>query len=548
MRAAKIVSALLSSAAIAVLSTGCSHTTTATRAHDELIVGEPQEPQSLNPLFLQGAMTELIGPTVFSSLVTADDRGELIPDLATQVPSLQNGGISSDGLTITYHLRNRVKWQDGAPLTASDVVFSYRAILNPKNNVPSRSGYDEVKNVTAVDAHTVRVRLKRRYSPILANFFGPDQNYHVLPSHVLARYADLNHVPFNTAPIGSGPYRVVSWTRGEQLELEANALYFRGEPRIRRIRLRFIPDANTLLEQLRTGEITVLFAADPAYLSQYSSLSAATVTRTPVNSTQGLLFNTADRQMHDVRVRRAIIEAVSIPRLVHDATRGAENPIHAGRGLFSWAYDPSVKLPPYDVADANRLLDAAGWLRGPDGMRARNGTPLSAHFVLLNSDAVSEQVGLMLQQELRPLGITVTLRKFSPIQFAAPAESGGPLFAGNFQIAFVPILTGIDPSNLAFFGCDQIAPRGFNLSRFCDATIEQAYQSDAQTYDPRSRRHYVDIVQQRLAQTLPFVPLWRRRSVSVYPSWLRGIMPSPVSAYWNVAAWRAACPTIGECQ
>jgi peptide/nickel transport system substrate-binding protein len=497
-------------------------------ASGPVTIGETQEPQSLNPLLLQGEMSELVGSTIYSSLLVADGHADLTTDLATSVPSMTNGGISRDGLTITYHLRKGVQWQDGAPLTASDVAFTFDAIMNPKNNVPSRTGFDQVASVTAVDAQTVRVRLKRRYSAILANFFGPDQNYQILPRHLLARYPNLNDVSFNSAPIGSGPYRVLQWKRGEELALRANPHYFRGRPAIGEIRLRFIPDNNTLLQQLRTREVTAQFDADPAYLQQYETLRGMNVTRTPINSTEGLLFNTADPVMHDVRVRRAIIEALNVPQLVHDATRGADSAGAAGGGFFSWAYDPSIRPPAYNPADARKLLDSAGVKR-----------PLTVHLVLSSGFPEAEQSAIVMQQELRPLGIALTLRKYTPVQFAAPADSGGPLFGGTFQIAFLQILSGIDPSTGYFFGCDQFPPRGFNLTRYCNARIQAALDADAQTYDPAARRRYSEIVQQEVAREVPFVPLWRRRSISVYPSWLRGIDPSPTTAYWNVWEWKS---------
>ncbi len=522
--------------ALALLS-GCI-STGANRAAQTLVIGQRLEPQSLNPLLLQGEMTALIGPTIYSSLLTADARGNLTPDLATQVPSLANGGISRDGLTITYHLRKDLKWQDGTPLTAADFVFTFGAVMNPKNNVGSRTGFDVVAGVQAVDAQTVRVQLKRRFSPILSYIFGPDQNYQVLPRHLLARYGDLNQVAFNVAPVGSGPFRVSSWQRGDNLVLRSNSSFFRGKPAIREIRLRFIPDSNTLLQQLRTGEVNVVFDADPAYLRQYRSLQNMMVRLTPVNGTQALLFNTADPLMHDVRVRRAIIEALDVPRLVRDATHGAQAADAAGGGFFSWAYDPSIKPPGNDPGDANRLLDAAGWKRGPNGVRERNGSALTVHFALMSGFAPGEQVALTLQEQLRPFGIAVMLRTYSPIQFNAPGESGGPLFGGNFQMAFLQILSGIDPSTEYFFGCDQLPPRGFNLSRYCDPQIQRALDADEQTYDPAARRRYSEIVQRVMAQELPFVPLWRRRSISVYPAWLHGVNPSPTTAYWNVWEWR----------
>lgn len=512
----------------ALLLSACTSQHAARVAGAPVILGETQEPQSLDPLLLEGAMSELVGSTIYSSLLVADAHGELATDLATAVPSQANGGISRDGLTITYHLRKGVQWQDGAPLTASDVAFTFRAIVNPRNNVASRTGFDQVASVTAVDAQAVRVRLKRPYSAILSNFFGPDQNYQILPRHLLERYASLNNVPFNSAPIGSGPYRVWKWKRGEELVLRANPRYFRGPPAIGEIRLHFIPDNNTLLQQLRTREVTAQFDADPAYLQQYQTLPDMNVTRTPINGTEGVLFNTADPVMHDVRVRRAIIEALNMPQLVHDATRGAESADSAGGGFFSWPYDPSIRPPGYNPADARKLLDSAGVKR-----------PMTVHLVLSSGFPEAEQIALMMQQDLRPLGIVLTLRKYSPVQFAAPADSGGPLFGGNFQIAFLQILSGIDPSTEYFFGCNQVPPRGFNLTRYCNARIQAALDADAKTYDVAARRRYSRIVQQEVARAVPFVPLWRRRSISVFPSWLHGIAPSPTTAYWNVWEWKS---------
>jgi peptide/nickel transport system substrate-binding protein len=146
-------------------------------------------------------------------------------------------------------------------------------------------------------------------------------------------------------------------------------------------------------------------------------------------------------------------------------------------------------------------------------------------------------MALSIQQQLRRLGIAVTLRTYSPVQYAAPAASGGPLFGGTFQIALLQILSGIDPSTEYFFGCAELPPRGFNLTRYCNPRIQAALDADAQTYDPAARRRYSEVVQREVARDVPFVPLWRRRSIAVFPSWLHGIDPSPTSAYWNVWEW-----------
>ncbi len=512
-------------AALAAVCTGCSRRSAAVAPHDRLAIAVQAEPQSLDPLLIEGQPTALVVPTIFDWLVTADSRGELVPDLASSVPSTANGGISPDGLTITYHLRKGLHWQDGAPLTAADVAFGYSAVMNPRNDVLSREGFDVVRSVSEVDPTTVRVRLKRRFSPIVATLFGPDQNYPVLPRHLLARYPNVNQIPFNTSPVGSGPYRAISWKRAESVSLAANPRYFGGTPRIAQVAWKFIPDDNTILQQLRTHEIDAAFYADPAYLRQYEAIPGMVVARTPIAGTAALYFNTQDPVMSDVRVRRAIVEAIDIPRLVHDATRGGETSENAGAGLFSWAFDPAAEPPAQNLADAKALLAASGHER------------MTIRFILESGDAQGEQVGVALQQELRPLGITVVLRTFTPVEYMAPAASGGPMFGGHFQMAFLQFLTGTDPNGLAYFGCSEVAPRGFNLSRICDPVIERAFQADARTYDRAERLRYLSIVQRRLAQTLPFVPLWHRRAISVYPQWLSGVSPSPVTPYWNIGAW-----------
>ncbi|MBV9272183.1 MAG: hypothetical protein JO165_13900, partial [Candidatus Eremiobacteraeota bacterium] len=231
-------------------------------------------------------------------------------------------------------------------------------------------------------------------------------------------------------------------------------------------------------------------------------------------------------QMRDVQVRRAVIEALDVPRLVNDATRDAENATGAGRGFFGWAFDPAVKPPAYDLSGARALLRAAHW---------KAGTSVQLSFP--TGDAQSEQVALMMQQELRQVGVELSLRKYTLAQFLAPADSGGPIFGSKYQIAFVQILTGVDPNTGFFFDCNQMPPAGFNLTRYCNANIQAALEADVRTYDPELRRRESVIVQQQVASAVPFVPLWQRHAISVYPSWLHGVDPSPTTAYWNIGEW-----------
>jgi len=507
-----------------------------------LVVAQPVEPASLNPLYVQGAVTSVVVPLIYSYLLTDDDHDVLQPDVAAEVPTRANGGISRDGRTITYHLRRGVTWQDGAPLTAHDVAFTFGAIMNPRNNVPTRSGYEQIARVDALDDATVRVTLHRPYSPILGLFFAPNQNYPILPQHLLAKYPNLNQVEFNREPIGSGPYRVAEWVRGDHVRLVRNEHWFGGVPRIAEIDLRFVSDTNTIINQLRTGEVTAYMTADAAHLAEYSALTGERVVRAPFAGIGDLFFNMRDPDVGDVRVRRAIVEGADFPAIVRKATRGAQWMEAAPRALFGWTYDPSIGPPGPNAADAARLLDAAGWHRRADGVRAKDGRPLSLQLSFVAGRSVDAALAVQLQQQLANLGVQLALHSYASAQFNAPASSGGPIFGGKFQIAFTQVGAPADGNTDWFLSSSQFPPRGFNLSYFSDPAVDAAERAGVSTYDPAARKYAAAIVQKRVAAELPFVALWQLNAIYVVPTELRGFRPSLQTAFWNVGTWNLGAP------
>ncbi|MEO6834470.1 MAG: ABC transporter substrate-binding protein, partial [Candidatus Tumulicola sp.] len=223
---------------------------------DRLRIAININPMQLNPILPQNTMENFIDGLIFDVLVTQDEHHNQVPDLASVVPTLENGGISKDGLTITYHLRHGVTWHDGAPFTSKDVTFTWRAILNSANNVLSRRGYDQVVAMDTPDDYTVVMHMRRAYAPAIDTIFGEsDTILRVLPAHLLAKYPNLNQIPFNAAPVGTGPYRFVRWQRSDRIVLTANPAYFRGTPKLKRLTLMIIPDDNTTEAQIRSGEV-----------------------------------------------------------------------------------------------------------------------------------------------------------------------------------------------------------------------------------------------------------------------------------------------------
>ncbi len=226
--------------------------TAPTRA--DFTIAQQREPRALNPALENGTSATEWSLLLFSYLVKYDDRGQIVGDIATQVPTPANGGISADGRTITYHLRRGVRFADGTPLTAADCVWSIDAVNNRANNVQSRNGYDLIDRAEAPNATTLVLHLKKPFAPLITIVLAP-QGFPILPKHVLSSLPDFNNIGFNSQPLGSGPYVVTHWARGDRVQLRANPYYWQGKPKIGRLDIQFVPSPQTAINLLQTHEI-----------------------------------------------------------------------------------------------------------------------------------------------------------------------------------------------------------------------------------------------------------------------------------------------------
>jgi len=532
---------LLALLAAVVLLSACTLRDSAPLDQTTLIIGEQQEPISLNPALDNGQLSTQFGELLFSYLVKYDDRGDLIGDVATEVPTLANGGISGDGRTITYHLRRDVRFADGVPLTAKDCVWSIDAIDNPANNVQTRYGYDRIVSAQAPNDYTLVLHLRAPFAPIVSLVLAP-QGFPILPEHLLAKYPDFNHLAFDSKPVGSGPYVVVRWLRDDQVEMRANPRYFLGEPEIRRLIVRFIAVPSEGTTQLATHEIQAYFnEQDYSQYPQLRALRGYRVMDTPVDAVDALIFNTQNAVTNDARVRRALAEAIDFRTLVATAYRGALDSRQAGRGLFLWAFD-SKAYPdvPYDPAAARRLLDEAGWKRGREGVRHKDGRPLDLRLIV-QAGVIGEAVAANeIAQYERAAGARVTIREFNVTQFGAPAAMGGPVYAGRFDLALYSFVNGDDPDTTDQFACANVPPNGYNKSRICDRRIDALLAAGRATYDRARRDAVYARLQSLLYADLPIVLIYQRRELDVFPDRLRGPSGSNDSVFWNVARWRFA--------
>ena len=513
--------AVIALALAAALLAGCTKIAPV-RPNDRLVAAVFSEPQSLDPLLLEGPTDSMVGSLIFSYLLTDGPNGHPAPDVALEVPTLANGGISPDGLRITYHLRRDVRWQDGVKLTARDCVFTYRAILNANNAIPSRYDYDDVVSVAAPDAYTLVVKLAHARRSTVTNFLALDGNYPIMPEHLLAKYPSINRIDYNAQPIGSGPYHVVEWVRGDHLLLRANPLYFRGVPPIEELRLDFISDSSTTLNELRTGEVDAAFDLDPALYQQALAIPNVRVVLTPISGMGVFLMNTERGVTSDLRVREAIAQALDDAVIVAKASHGAFLARNGRRAILLLPVGNAVQTPPYDPARARALLD---------------GRRLTLTLITSPDEPMSNAVTVLAQAQLRNAGIDVAIRTYGSAIYKAPAAAGGPVFAGRFSLAYIMISTGEDGDLSFLYDCSQRPPLGFDITRICDPRVDRVGRAAAQALDPAIARADNARLESLLESDVPEVVLYQPRRVSVFTTRLHGFAPSLVTPFANAWKW-----------
>jgi peptide/nickel transport system substrate-binding protein len=503
-----------------------------------LTVALPINPQQLNPILEQNSIENFLGSLLFSLLVTRDDKGNQIPDLATEVPTLENGGISKDGLTITYHLRKNAKWHDGVPVTSKDVKYTWQQIMNSANNVVSHRGYDQVASMDTPDDGTVVMHMKKIFPPAIDTIFGEsDTPYRILPQHLLAKYPNLNQIPFNGAPIGSGPYRFSQWLRGDRIILTANADYYRGAPKIKELVLKIIPDGNTTEAQLRSGEAELgIEITGPTFNSlRNDSKLAVQLAQSPAYI--GAIMNTKRPPLDDVRVRRALALAIDRETIVKTDTYGTGTVAVADLTPFYWAFDSSLKPIPFDLAQAKALLASAGWKPGADGILVKNGQRLSLQFVYGQGSALARNVAVQVQQMLRGAGVEIEFKSYDYAVLYAAAQSGGILNAGKYDVSFYSWIQGGDPDNASVWMCSSVPPNGNNVTRYCSAAMDAAQREALSTFDRGVRTKAYAKVEQLLLDDVPAIFFYYQPLRYARITTLQNFSPNGISEGWNAQEW-----------
>lgn len=503
------------------------------QAGGQLIYGSLQEPNTLNPLLSDLLATSEVGSLIFSGLVKTNDKGEWGSDLALEVPTVQNGGVSADGLTVTYKLRSGVTWHDGIAFTAEDVKFTWQFIMNKKANVVSRDGYDRIASIDTSNPNTVVIKFKQPYAPYLTLFST------ILPKHILQGVDDPNKAAFNRAPVGTGPFRFKEWRIAEAITVEANSAYYQGKPKLDGITYKIIPDSGLILTQLKAGEVDVASSIALTQIDQVKALNGVKTIVTPNMIWEHMDFNLDNELFKDVRVRQAIALALDRQAIIDSLLKNAASPALADQSPLSWAYNPTLKAPARDVEAAKNLLVQAGWQPGPDGIYVKDGRKLSFSLATTSGNKVREGVGQAIAQQLKELGVDVQMRFLE-----VPVFFGDVLKNRRFDAALYAWVAGVDPDNLSLWNSKRIPSaangnEGQNYPGWRNAEVDALTEQGVRTVDLNSRKQVYYRIEDLIIQEVPVIPLYFRANIDAVRDRVANYRPNPTPAgnLWNAWEW-----------
>ncbi len=484
---------------------------------------------SLNAFFATSRNSTTLQELTAAEFVRFDAHGNPIPELITTIPTTANHGISTDGKTITFHLRQGVKWSDGQPFDSSDVLYSVAVAKNPDNNLFVRDPWDRLVSASAPNKYTVVFRFKKPYATFISDYFATLSPSAILPKHILGPGTSINQAPYNGLPVGIGPFRFTAYNRGSNVEMEANPYYWRGMPKLHKIVYKIITDDNTRQTQLQTGELEINDTVNGTQVATEEAIPGMKSISRLSPYMSGIFFNTTHKIVSDPVVRRAI-------RLATDRAT-AFNKVVLGHGVMTESVVPQLTrdwldlgAPKYDPAAAAKMLDAAGWKIGPDKIRHKGGLALNLDMAIPSGYLPSATLAAVLKEDWAQIGVGATIHTWSTPQFFAIYANGGIIQTGKFDVVLYSQSLGPVYANInGVYDCESVPPNGANSSRECNHKVDALNERYLHTYDAAVQKATAAEFQRLIDADCPAVIIYERAFVSIYNGRITGYHPNPFS-------------------
>jgi peptide/nickel transport system substrate-binding protein len=491
---------------------------------DILVEGSIGDASNLIPVLATDNASHSISGLIFNGLVKYDRDLNIVGDLA------ESWDISKDGLIITFHLRKGVRWHDGRPFTAEDVLFTYRLTIDPKTPTAYAGDFLKVKKAEALDAHTFRVTYDKPFAPALMSWGSS-----VMPKHLMEG-KDVTKSPLARHPIGTGPYRFQEWKTGQKIVLAYNPDYFEGRPFLDGRVMRIIPDMATMFLELRARGIDQMGLTPLQYTRQtenqyfrnhfrkYRYLSF---------SYTYLGFNLQNPMFADRKVRQALAYAVNKEELIDGVLLGlgkeASGPFKPG----TWQYNADVKRYPYDPKKALELLAEAGWRdTDGDGILDRKGQRFEFELLVNQGNEVRAKTAEIAQRRLAEVGISVKIRV---IEWAAFIKEF--INKRRFDAVILGWTIPMDPDLYDVWHSSKTGPSELNFISYKNEEVDALLEKGRSTFDRAERKRCYDRIQVLLAEDQPYIFLYVPDALPIFNARVRGIDPAPIGIGHNVIRW-----------
>ncbi|RFU84594.1 ABC transporter substrate-binding protein [Streptomyces triticagri] len=472
--------ATAAAAALAVTAAACSAPggdSGSDGAKTSAVVGIAYEPDSLSPLLGYGKDGN---SKIFDGLLTHDGDMKLKPALATELPK-----ISDDGRTYTYKLRKDVEFSDGEPLTADDVVFTYETILDKKTNNPSKTELDAVESVEAKDEQTVVFHLDYPYAPFAERTVLP-----IAPKHIAGKQ-NVNTGAFTTKPVGTGPYKLVKWSKGEKLTFKANPHYWGGAPKVKDFTMAIIKDDDVRATRLRSGDLDGAILP-PNLARTFTEDSDKQTLAAKSFDYRVVTLPTGNKVAGDTDVRRALDIAVDrkamVDSILYGAGKAAYGPVPTDSEWFTKGTERR-----HDLEKAEQILDDAGWKKGSDGIRRKNGIKASFPLWYLSGDKLRQDHALAYASDAKKAGIQIKVQA-GTWEVIQPRMKSDAVLAGGGA----PADPDFDQYTLLK---SDLAGDGFNnMAHYDNPAVDKDLDKARRTDDRAARKSAYDSIQRALVK------------------------------------------------
>ena len=489
----------------------------------KILMGSIGEPSNLIPYLASDSASAEVAGLLYTSPLEYDRNFNIIKCAA------EEWEVSEDGTFMRFRLKEGLVWQDGHPLTADDVTFTYNLMIDPKTPTAYAADFLNVKEYRQTGPLSFEVRYDAPYARAAITWMHP-----ILPRHVL-EHENIASTRYARNPIGAGPFKLKSWEPGSRIVLEANERYFKGRPYLDEVIYRIIPDTTTMFLEARAGRLDFVGLSPQQYLRQTGGEWWEKHWNKYKYLASGYTFlglNQKSPFFQDRRVRQALSCAVDRQGIIKGALLGMGEAAFGPYKPGTWVYNTSLKPYDYDPEKARRLLAEAGWLPGKDGVLEKDG--LRFEFTILVNQGNNERikVAVILQQMFRAVGVKVSIRT---VEWAAFLKEFVDTRKFDALILAWNILD--DPDIFDVWHSSAAAGNGLNFVGFCNEEVDRLLERGRASADRAERKRLYDRFQQILHEEQPYLFLYVPYSLPMVQSRFRGIEPAPAGITYNFDRW-----------